>query len=294
MDTKPTILVVDDTKENINILLSLLKDYDVVVALNGEKALKMVEKYDVDLILLDIVMPQMSGYEVCEELKGKIQTKKIPILFITANTDDASIEKAFKLGGVDYVTKPFRPIELLARVKTHLELSNTLKKLEYAATRDGMTGIYNRAKFFELGQTLLRSQKNLFAVMIDIDNFKNINDSYGHPFGDKVIKKVVNTIRNNIHEDTILARLGGEEFALLIQSDVQESVMKEIDTMRHLVSQEEEIFANDVIVKFTISNGVATKNENDTLDSLMKRADEALYDAKKSGRNKVCYKNFRV
>ncbi|MDF1881221.1 response regulator, partial [Sulfurimonas sp. MAG313] len=143
MREKPTILIVDDTKENINILLSLLKDYDVVVALNGKKALQMAVKNEIDLILLDIVMPEMDGYEVCEAFKTNENTKSIPVLFITANSDDVSIEKAFSMGGVDYVTKPFKPVELLARVKTHLQLSQTLKKLEDLATKDYLTGIYN-------------------------------------------------------------------------------------------------------------------------------------------------------
>ncbi|MCK5687552.1 response regulator, partial [bacterium] len=147
-----TILIVDDTKDNINILLSLLDDFDLLVALNGKKALSLIQKHDVDLILLDIMMPDMDGYEVCQKLKSQEETKDIPILFITAKTDEKSIEKAFESGGMDFVTKPFKPKELLARVKIQLELRKTLKALEFAATRDSMTGIYNRREFFIRGK----------------------------------------------------------------------------------------------------------------------------------------------
>jgi diguanylate cyclase (GGDEF)-like protein len=291
MNKKPTILIVDDTKENINILLSLLEDYDVVVALNGKKALKIVEINEVDLILLDIVMPKMDGHEVCKILKSQVKTKEIPILFITANTDDDSIEKSFALGCVDYVTKPFKPTELLARIKTHLQLGQTLKYLEYVATRDSLTGIYNRGKFFELGFDIFSSGKNIFAVMIDIDKFKNINDTYGHPFGDKVIKKVAKTIVDNIDENTIFGRLGGEEFALIMQDNNLDAVTQRIEKIRKLVSEQKEIYDKNAIVKFTISNGIAYKLDNETFDGLMKRADKALYDAKGSGRNKVCFRS---
>ncbi|MDF1882568.1 diguanylate cyclase [Sulfurimonas sp. SAG-AH-194-C21] len=287
MKDKPTILIVDDTKENINILLSLLKDYDVVVALNGQKALQMTTKNEIDLILLDIVMPEMDGYEVCKAFKDSIKTQNIPILFITANSDDVSIEKAFSMGGVDYVTKPFKPVELLARVKTHLQLSQTLKKLEDLATKDYLTGIYNRRMFFQLGETLLRTNEKVFGVMIDIDKFKNINDTYGHCFGDTVLKSVVNTIQKFVTQDMVFARLGGEEFALLIQSDSEDAVLQKVEQIRQAVQAIEESHENST-VKITISNGIANSKEYDTLNTLMAQADEALYDAKGSGRNKVC------
>lgn len=288
MKKNSTILVVDDTKENVDILLSLLQDYDVVVALNGEKALTMVDKYEIDLILLDIVMPGMDGFEVCKILKSQMHTKNIPVLFITVNDDNASVEKAFALGGLDYVTKPFKPTELLARVKTHVKLSHTLQSLEFLATRDSMTGIYNRRKFFELAKRLLKSGNNFFAIMIDIDNFKNINDTHGHPFGDVVIKSVVNTIVANIPRESIMGRLGGEEFCVLIKGDSKKAMLEKIEVVRLAVEHDTKTH-NKMAINTSISSGIAYKTDHDTIDTLIKRADEALFMAKKTGRNKVCY-----
>ncbi len=209
-----TILIVDDTKANISILLSLLNDYDLLVALSGEKALSLVEKNDIDLILLDIMMPEMDAYEVCRILQSQESTKDIPILFITAKTDEESIEKAFASGGIDYVTKPFNPRELLARVKNQVKLRKTLKALEFSASRDSMTGLFNRRKVFIDGQKKL-GQDSVFAVMIDIDHFKKVNDTYGHAFGDIIIKSVAKTIAAGIKSGAIVGRLGGEEFAII-------------------------------------------------------------------------------
>jgi len=291
MDTKQTILAVDDEKINLNILIDLLgDDYNVIVATSGQKALKQVEKKKIDLILLDIMMPEMDGYEVCNILKSQDSTKDIPILFITAKTDDESIVKGFEMGGVDYITKPFRPIELQARVKTHLKLSQTLKSLDYMASRDPMTGIYNRRRFFDLAQNMLDSTTNLFAVMIDIDKFKLINDNYGHPFGDIVIKSVVNTVSKNLPQNAIFGRLGGEEFAIIYEAESLEDVKNDVELIRKSVEDLEEKY-EDKIVKFTISNGISRKKDDDNLDELLKRADEALYEAKESGRNRVCFRS---
>jgi diguanylate cyclase (GGDEF)-like protein len=289
MNKKATILVVDDTKENIHILLALLEDYDVLVALSGQKALQMVEKNDIDIILLDIMMPEMDGYEVCNILKANPDTKNIPILFITAKTDEESIEKAYDVGGIDYVTKPFKPKELLARLKTQLENQRLIKELDHLASRDTMTGIYNRRKFFELGTKLFNSTDDIFATMIDIDKFKNINDQYGHPFGDVVIKSVTQNISNQILPDAIFARLGGEEFAILCKADSIDEVHHKIESIRAIIENLEKTY-EDKIVKFTISNGISQKQSGDTIDSLLKRADEALYEAKGTGRNKVCFR----
>ena len=291
MEKKPTILIVDDTKENINILLSLLDDYDLLVALNGKKALKLVDKNEIDLILLDIMMPGMDGYEVCNILKSNSDTKDIPILFITAKTDEDSIEKAYDAGGVDYVTKPFKPKELISRIKTHLHLCSMIKSLEFLATRDFMTGIYNRRKFFELGEELFHKSEKLFAVMIDIDKFKLINDNYGHPFGDIVIKSVTKTISQNLLDGSIFGRLGGEEFAILCEADSMETIKQNVENIRKSIENLEEK-CNNTIVKFTISNGIAKKHiDDDTIDKLLKRADEALYEAKGEGRNRVCFRS---
>ncbi len=288
---KETILLVDDSKSNIDILMTLLDDYDLIPVLDGKTAIDIAIDEDIDLILLDIVMPDISGFDVCRILKENTKTKNIPILFITAKTDHASIQEGFEIGGQDYITKPFKSFELIARIKTHLKLNQTLKSLDYLATRDYMTGIYNRRKFFELAVDMFNSSENIFAVMIDIDKFKNINDTYGHPFGDIIIKSVASTISKQLSSKDLFARFGGEEFVLLSEADSMEDMVNKVESLRKIIEELEEKY-EDKIVKFTISNGISQKNTNKemSIDNLLYEADKALYEAKDSGRNKVCFR----
>jgi diguanylate cyclase (GGDEF)-like protein len=292
------ILIVDDEKSNIDILLGLFEkinkndQFNVIAALSGEKALKVVEKRKIDLILLDIMMPDMDGYEVCKILKLKESTKNIPILFITANTDDESIIKAYNIGAADYVTKPFRPVELLARVKVNLKLQQTINKLEYFAYYDVMTNIYNRRKFFDLSSTRFEGSKdNLYAVMLDIDKFKSINDTYGHSTGDVVIKAVAKTMKENLDDGMILGRLGGEEFAIVCDGNSNDEVLEKIEDIRKKIQALELKADNGTNIKCTISDGIAKYNDDmPSIDHLLQKADEALYEAKETGRNKSIFR----
>jgi len=293
MKEENTILIVDDTETNIDILLELLGEkYDVLVALSGENALSILDKEKVDLILLDIIMPIMDGYSVCSILKSKENLKDIPVIFITAKTDEDSIEKAYEVGGIDYVTKPFKPRELLARIKTQLQLKETIEYLEFIASHDEMTGLYNRRKFFSLSlERFNKSTKNLCAVMIDIDKFKDINDNYGHAVGDEVIKLVTKTISENLLDDSILGRIGGEEFAAICHSEDSNNILENIEKIRDKIENLEVITTDGKSVKFTISEGIAKHTDKTTtLDELLKEADVALYEAKGSGRNKVIFR----
>ena len=288
---KQTILIVDDTETNIDILLELLNDYDIAVATDGQSALEIALEDTPDLILLDIMMPEMDGYEVCTRLKSNDITKNIPVVFITAKTDEDSIEEAYGVGGIDYVTKPFKPRELLARVKTHLKLKCLIEHLEFVSSYDDMTKIYNRRKFFELATKRFNdNSENLYAVIIDIDKFKDINDAYGHPVGDKVIKIITKTIKEYIPERAIFGRIGGEEFSLICNSTSQDTVSANLEKIRKLV-EDLEIIVDDNIIKFTISEGIAKTTANTkNIDELLKEADHALYEAKGAGRNKVIFR----
>ena len=293
MNIKSTILIVDDTDINIDILLELLGErYDILVALDGKTALDIANKEQIDLILLDIMMPEMDGYEVCERLKSSKDTQNIPVLFITAKTDEDSIERAYDIGGSDYIAKPFKPRELLARIKTQLQLRELINHLDFIATHDEMTGIYNRRQFFNLAsQRFNEAKKNLYAVMIDIDKFKEVNDRYGHSVGDKVIKVVTKTITENILEETIFGRIGGEEFALVCNVDSKAIIMKNIESIREKIEKLEVNINNGIVVKCTISEGLSkAKTTTQTLDELLKEADIALYEAKGSGRNRVIFR----
>jgi len=293
MKEKNTVLIVDDTETNIDILLELLGEkYDILVALNGENALSILEEEHVDLILLDIMMPSMDGYSVCSILKSKESLRDIPVIFITAKTDEDSIEKAYEVGGIDYVTKPFKPRELLARIKTQLKLKEMLEHLEYIASHDVMTGLYNRRKFFSLSiERFKQSKKGLCAVMIDIDKFKNINDTYGHHIGDEVIKLVTKTISENLLDNAFLGRIGGEEFAAICYSEDPNHVLENIEKIRVKIENLELKTDDGKSVKFTISEGIAkVTQDTKSLDELLKEADIALYEAKGSGRNRVIFR----
>jgi len=289
-ENKSTILIVDDTETNIDILLGLLGDYDVAVATDGQSALDIVNEDDIDLVLLDIMMPDMDGYDVCKKLKE--YNRNIPVIFITARTDEDSIEKAYDVGGDDYITKPFKPRELIVRIKTQLKLKELIKHLDYIGSYDQMTGIYNRRKFFKLANDKFENGVgSLYAIMIDIDKFKLVNDNYGHATGDEVIKKVTKTISDYLPSNAIFGRLGGEEFAIVTNSLSYNNIKEKIEEVRKLIEDLEVKSDNGEIIKFTISEGVS-KSTADTknLDELLKEADKALYEAKGSGRNRVIFR----
>lgn len=284
-----TILIVDDSIINLNILESLLDDYDVIETTNAKTALEILEEETVHLILLDIVMPDIDGYELCKKLKSNENTKNIPIIFITSKTDEDSIEKAYDVGGSDYVTKPFKHKELLARVKTQLKIQKMEKELRLLSLIDSMTKLYNRRYFSRISEhtisTAQREQQELSIIMIDIDNFKNINDTYGHQVGDHVIIELSNMLMLKQRKSDIVCRYGGEEFVMLLPNtsienaqNVAESIRKSAELLS--IELEEEL-------SFTISLGLSTVRINDetSIETSLKRADDALYFAKRNGKN---------
>lgn len=288
-----TILVVDDSGTNIDILLGLLgESYDIVVATNGSDALETLKNEKIDLILLDIMMPHIDGYDVCVKLKQNPLTCDIPVVFVTAKTDEASIEKAYDVGGVDYVTKPFKAKELQARVKTHLKLQSSLKELEFLASMDSMTGSYNRRKFFDLAKAKFSTMNQTdFAVMIDLDHFKSINDNYGHHIGDEILKKSVYTIMQMMGQEDLFGRLGGEEFVLLMKSATIEDALAKVEEMREQVQNSFIITDDFQKVQVTASFGLAQfDTQYDNIDRFLAQADIALYEAKNNGRNKVHFR----
>ncbi len=288
------ILIIDDTRVNIVILQELLsKKYDVISQTNGFKAIEIVKNEKVDLILLDVMMPEIDGFETCKILKQNPKTKDIPIFFITAKADEDSIENAYELGGSDYISKPFKPKELLAKINREFSMQDMISHLHYISSYDEMTGILNRRKFFELATKRFdETKENLYAVMIDIDKFKNINDTYGHAFGDKVIKCITNTIKNYLQNKGIFARLGGEEFVILIESlECNNDIETYMEELRVLVSTQTLNTDKNTQISFTISQGISQKDDFiKDIDHLLKKADDALYEAKGDGRNKTIFR----
>ncbi len=284
----PTILIVDDTETNIDILVELLEEYNLLVALNGPDALALLEENSVDLVLLDIMMPGMDGYDVCAKIKADEKSAQVPVIFITAKSDEESIEKAFDMGGVDYVTKPFKPKELLARVKSQIKIQTLIDELYTMATRDFMTGIYNRRSYFQKGSELLEKAKKehtpFSVMMLDLDHFKKINDTYGHDIGDAVIKSFTQTASKFL-DGHIFGRIGGEEFAVALNLSPEESFAVAQQIRQNIEAIE---IIEEMKLRFTVSIGIASMQSTDqNIDQIMKVADEKLYKVKSTTRNRV-------
>ena len=289
MNDKPIVLIVDDVPANVQVLASCLKDkYHIKVATDGSRCLQLVADKPVpDLILLDIEMPGMDGYEVCRQLKQNAQTQNIPVIFVTANDQEEDEEKGLQLGAVDYITKPIRPSIVAARVNTHITLKLQHDKLTAMAIYDQLTGLYNRYYLFiSANKKLAKARRHHLSVsliMMDIDHFKHINDQYGHPQGDVVLQAVSKIIDQHSREEDVAARFGGEEFIIILDHCDAESAQDKAEKYRSLIEA-----ARPGQIEVTSSFGVAQMNyDGETIDSLIKRADQALYKAKENGRNQV-------
>ncbi len=289
-----TILVVDDAQSNLKILVELLGDeYDIIVAQNGIEAIDIIKKEEkIDLILLDIMMPKLNGYDTCKKIKEIDRYREIPIIFLTAKSDEESIEKAYEAGGIDYIRKPFLHKELMLRIKTQLQLKALIKKLDFYSSYDSMTGIYNRRLYFKKAKELLANSKNMiFISMIDIDDFKKINDTYGHDSGDIVIKTVTKTIKESFDENIIFGRLGGEEFSLIYEDKDFDKAKERFEKLRLAIENLNIKSTKDKNIKTTISIGlVYRENIDENIDTLLKKADESLYESKNNGKNKTSYR----
>jgi len=287
---KETILIVDDIDENLYFLkMFLVNDYNVLSTTDAKEAIKIAKTKKIDLIVLDVIMPEIDGFEVCNILKNNSKTKKIPVIFVTSKIDEKSIVQGYEMGAVDYVTKPYKQMELLAKIKTHLKIKNLIEKLEYVATHDTMTDTLNRGEFFKLSQQRFdENSDNLFAVMIDIDNFKQINDTYGHSVGDQVIKEFANIVKGYIKKDTIFGRIGGEEFALVCNCN--EDIANKIEVIRKAIEMTCVLIPYQEI-KFTISIGLSNvTDKHKNIEDVLKSADYNLYEAKRSGKNKIVFR----
>jgi diguanylate cyclase (GGDEF)-like protein len=288
-----TILIVDDTKANIHILIELLGEkYDILISRCGADAIDMAKEEKPDLILLDIIMPQMDGFDVCRELKNSTETKDIPVIFLTAQSDEDSIEKAYDTGGIDYVTKPFRPKELIARVNRELELVRLQNELKLLASTDPMTKLYNRRFFIQTSEHIVelakRDKQEVALIMIDIDRFKTINDTYGHAIGDKVIVEFSKILKEVQRKSDIVCRFGGEEFVALLPKTDSDGAKIVAEKIREKTESTTLQLLNSEL-RFTVSLGISTiKIESEiSIESALQRADTALYRAKNSGRNRA-------
>ncbi|CAK0750327.1 two-component system, chemotaxis family, response regulator WspR [Gammaproteobacteria bacterium] len=297
MTPKFTVLAVDDEPNNLTVLGRVLSGagHRVLVAPNGEAALRLATSQKPDLILLDVVMPGLDGYEVCTKLKTGDDTKEIPVIFVTSMSDLDYETKGFKAGGVDYVVKPVNSVILLARVNTHLELKHKTDLLRSLATLDGLTGIHNRRKLDEfLEQEWWRCIRGgsgpLSLIMLDIDYFKNYNDHYGHLQGDQCLRLVAQSFQNSLERTTdFVARYGGEEFCCVMPVTSQKGAIYMAEKIKAGIAKQAIPHEKSTISPFvTVSMGVATVFPSSCFSptDLVMVADRQLYQAKQEGRNR--------
>lgn len=294
-NSKATILIVDDSITNIMLLSDILKDeYNIKIAKNGLKALEILNsETQIDLVLLDIEMPEINGYEVCIEAKNNQKTKNIPIIFVTGKNEQEDEEYGLNLGAIDYIIKPFSKPIIKLRIKNHILLKQKTDLLEQLSIYDSLTNIKNRRYFDENFERIyLESQRDGFSFaifMLDIDFFKPYNDNYGHGKGDEVIAKVAKSIDKNFQRvSDIVARYGGEEFVIIVKNNNKETLIKLSENVMQSIQELNIEHDFSQISKYiTISIGVALYESNSNIpkEKILTKADESLYLVKKSGRN---------
>jgi len=294
---KPRLLVVDDQPINIQVMYQAFAgDYQVFMATNGEQALAICKNNPPDLVLLDVVMPGMDGFEVCTRLKADAATSHIPVIFVTAHNDASEETHGLSVGAVDFIAKPVNPAVVRARVKTHLMLkfqSDVLRKLVFL---DGLSGVFNRRYFdqqisIEWGRSV-RGNSPLSLILLDVDYFKLYNDHYGHQAGDDTLRLIAVTLKSALRRPAdLVARYGGEEFACVLPETSFEDAMNLAGELERKVREKAIPHATSPVNKVvTVSLGVATREGNTDGDAplLIGLADNQLYNAKHTGRGRVC------
>lgn len=292
-----TVLVVDDSLTMRNALRKVLEgEHRVLLASNGHEALALAVEEQPDLVILDGVMPGMDGYAVCARLKSDPRTEDLPVLFLTGLDSEADETLALEAGAIDFITKPFRPRVVAARIRNHMELKRLRDHLRDLSLVDGLTGIANRRRFDrslrQAWATAQHERRSLAVILGDVDYFKRYNDAYGHQAGDACLQAVARAFSQALPgRSDLAARYGGEEFvALLPEADqaraatVAERIRAEVRALNLPHAQ------SDVSELVTVSLGWATArpSEGGTPEALLLRADEKLYEAKRSGRDRVC------
>ena len=293
---KPSrVLLVDDMPANLRLLAATLgESYQVSAATNGPEALTLVGELEPDLILLDVEMPGMDGYEVCRQLKANPATRHIPVIFITGRASENDELLGLQLGAVDYLTKPFNQAIVQARVHTHLELKRYADLLQQHAYLDGLTGLPNRRRFEQFVDQVwhaLDPQPEFVAIiLLDIDYFKSYNDGYGHLAGDQCLRKVSRALLDSRRRNSdLLARFGGEEFVCVMPGAGLDAALNQGDRFCRAI-RETGIVHRHAPEQASLSISVGVAAGDPTLheaQALIEKADQALYQAKEQGRNRV-------
>lgn len=294
---RPRLLVVDDQPANVQVLhQTFAADHQVLMATSGEQALNVCAAKQPDLVLLDVVMPGMDGYEVCARLKADPGLRDIPVVFVSAQDDEVSEANGLDVGAVDYISKPINPKIVRARVKTHLTLKRQSDLLREWVYLDGLTNVCNR-RYFEERMVVewaraTRQRTPLSVLMIDVDYFKRYNDRYGHQAGDDCLRRVAAELKDSLRRPSdLVARYGGEEFVCLLPETGLAGAMQLAEQIAASVREAGiEHQRSQVASVVTCSIGVCSKPADQVSSgpALLRTADAQLYMAKASGRNRVC------
>lgn len=296
------ILIVDDSFLQAAQLKSIIDDeYDVVVAQTAEDGLRRASDEDFSLILLDVVMPEMDGFTLLKKLQEEIITQSIPVILITSLADAVNEQHGLVLGAVDYITKPYIPLIVKARVNTHVKLYQYRRQVEEQSMTDQLTGVANRRRYDRYSLTKWNEAARLkvpFSIcMFDIDHFKVYNDTFGHPAGDKVIAAIAKTVSSQLKRSTdFVARYGGEEFVAFSMGEPSEKIFEHLKKIRQAI-EDLHIPHNPTVSEWvTVSAGGVTviPETGISYDVYLKIADTMLYDAKKHGRNRVVWADERL
>lgn len=293
---KPTVLAVEDDTAIQALLRAVLGgDYNLKLAGDGATALRAAAEIEPDLILLDVVLPDLDGREICRRIKANPRLAAVPVIFLTSLTDPAHEVEGLEAGGIDYLAKPINPAILKVRVANHLDLKRSRDALERLARLDGLTGLANRRTFDDMlareWRRLARVNSPLAVIMMDVDHFKQYNDSYGHGGGDECLKQVAQAAAGALQRPAdVVARYGGEEFVALLPDTTLDGALMVAEAVRAAVSalnlpHKESKVAPHV----TLSLGAAcTVPQPDRKpEALLEAADEELYAAKSGGRNQA-------
>ncbi|MCI0435445.1 MAG: PleD family two-component system response regulator [Gemmatimonadetes bacterium] len=295
---KGRILVVDDNRDNAEIISTRLRfrGYEITVAMDGESALAAIRSDSPDLVLLDVMLPDIDGFEISRRVKGDPSLPFTPIILVTARDSTEDKIMGFDAGADDYLTKPINFSELEARVRSMLRikrlqdmLEEKNRELERLSVSDGLTGLYNHRYILELlhdeFERAGRTGGPLSVAMLDLDRFKSINDSYGHQAGDRVLQQVGEILRGTARDVDRLGRYGGEEFLIILPATDTDGAAIFVERVRTAVEQ----YGFAVPTSMTVSAGVATYPSDGifNIETLVRRADEALYAAKAAGRNRI-------
>lgn len=295
------ILVVDDILANRELLAQELEDedFEVETAASGRECLELALSWRPDVILLDIQMPEMDGIECCRQLKGAVETKDIPVVFITAKrTDKESTVEALRAGGNDFLPKPYTPEILYARVSCQVSIARAHAALKRMAMRDELTGLFSRRHLFTALPGLVKvglryGPNSVGCLIVDVDHFKKVNDSLGHLEGDRVLREVAASIQSAVRDSDLVSRFGGEEFVVILPATdlpgakaVGEKVRATVEEACKPVTVSVGVASAELPEGRELASGGNAKVE-EFIQSLLHRADTAVYDAKRSGRNQV-------